>query len=60
MQEGVCNRLVAAKGANEENTKRHAGKMEKKNVFVWPSKGEHVEVFKVASLISSVLLLVQL
>ena len=35
-------------------------KWRRKNVFVWPSKGEHVEVFKVASLISSVLLLVQL
>ena len=31
VQEGVCNRLVAAKGVNEESRKRHAGKMEKKN-----------------------------
>ena len=35
-------------------------KWRRKIVSVWPSKGDHVEVFKVASLISSVLLLVQL
>ena len=35
-------------------------KWTRKILSVWPSKGEHVEVFKVASLISSVLLLVQL
>ena len=35
-------------------------KWRRKIVSVWSSKGEHVEVFKVASLISSVLLLVQL
>ena len=36
------------------------GKWRRKIVSVWPSQGDHVEVFKVASLISSVLLLVQL